>query len=41
MDKTDYLKTISFMGRQFYRELDQEEESCNDDQSVAAESKQF
>ena len=26
--------------RQFYRELDQEEESCNDDQPVAEESKQ-
>ena len=27
--------------RHFYRELDQEEESCDDDQSVAEESKQF
>ena len=27
--------------RQFYRELDQEEERCDDDQSVAEESKQF
>ena len=27
--------------RQFYRELDQEEERCNDDQTVAEESKQF
>ena len=27
--------------RQFYRELDQEEERCNDDQPVAEESKQF
>ena len=27
--------------RQFYRELDQEEEKCNDDQPVAEESKQF
>ena len=27
--------------RQFYRELDQEEEICHDDQSVAEESKQF
>ena len=27
--------------RQFYRELDQEEESCDDDQPVAEESKQF
>ena len=27
--------------RQFYRELDQEEESCHDDQPVAKESKQF
>ena len=26
---------------QFYRELDQEEERCNDDQPVAEESKQF
>ena len=25
--------------RQFYRELDQEEETCHDDQSVAKESK--
>ena len=27
--------------RQFYRELDQEEETCDDDQPVAEESKQF
>ena len=27
--------------RQFYRELDQEEETCDDDQRVAEESKQF
>ena len=27
--------------RQFYRELDQEEERCGDDQPVAEESKQF
>ena len=27
--------------RQFYRELDQGEERCDDDQSVAEESKQF
>ena len=27
--------------RQFYRELDQEEEICDDDQPVAEESKQF
>ena len=27
--------------RQFYRELDQEEERCDDDQHVAEESKQF
>ena len=27
--------------RQFYRELDQEEERCDDDQPVAEESKQF
>ena len=27
--------------RQFYRELDQEEERCDDDQLVAEESKQF
>ena len=27
--------------RQFYRELDQEEERCEDDQPVAEESKQF
>ena len=27
--------------RQFYRKLDQEEKRCNDDQSVAEESKQF
>ena len=27
--------------RQFYRELDQEEERCDHDQPVAAESKQF
>ena len=27
--------------RQFYRELDQEEERCDDDQSVAEETKQF
>ena len=27
--------------RQFYRELDQEEESSNDDQPVAEESKEF
>ena len=27
--------------RQFYRELDQEEEKCDDDQPVAEESKQF
>ena len=27
--------------RQFYRELGQEEERCNDDQTVAEESKQF
>ena len=27
--------------KQFYRELDQEEESCDDDQPVAEESKQF
>ena len=27
--------------RQFYRELDQEEERCDDDQPVAKESKQF
>ena len=27
--------------RQFYRQLDQEEESCDDDQPVAEESKQF
>ena len=27
--------------RQFYRELDQEKESCDDDQPVAEESKQF
>ena len=26
---------------QFYRELDQEEERCDDDQPVAEESKQF
>ena len=26
---------------QFYRELDQEEERCDDDQSMAKESKQF
>ena len=27
--------------RQFYRELDQEEDRCDDDQPVAEESKQF
>ena len=27
--------------RQFYREFDQEQERCDDDQSVAQESKQF
>ena len=27
--------------KQFYRELDQEEERCDDDQPVAEESKQF
>ena len=27
--------------RQFYRELDQEEDRCEDDQSVAEESNQF
>ena len=27
--------------RQFYRELDQEEQRCDDDQLVAEESKQF
>ena len=27
--------------RQFYRELDQEEERCDDDQPVTEESKQF
>ena len=27
--------------RQFYRQLDQEEETCDDDQPVAEESKQF
>ena len=27
--------------RQFYRELDQQEERCDDDQPVAEESKQF
>ena len=27
--------------RQFYREFDQEEERCDDDQPVAEESKQF
>ena len=27
--------------RQFYRELDQEEERCDDDQPVVEESKQF
>ena len=27
--------------RQFYRELDQEEERCDDDQPLAEESKQF
>ena len=27
--------------RQFYKELDQEEERCDDDQPVAEESKQF
>ena len=27
--------------RQFYRDLDQEEERCDNDQSVAEESKQF
>ena len=27
--------------RQFYRELDQKEEGCDDDQPVAEESKQF
>ena len=27
--------------RQFYRELDQEEERCDDDQPMAEESKQF
>ena len=27
--------------RQFYRELDEEEERCDDDQPVAEESKQF
>ena len=27
--------------RQFYRELDQEEERCDDDQSVVEESKHF
>ena len=27
--------------RQFFRELDQEEERCDDDQTVAEESKQF
>ena len=27
--------------RQFYRELDQEEKRCDDDQPVAEESKQF
>ena len=27
--------------RQFYRELDQKEETCDDDQPVAEESKQF
>ena len=32
IDKTDYLKNNQ---RQFYRELDQEEERCDDDQPVA------
>ena len=36
--QTDYLKNNQ---RQFYRELDQEEERCDDDQPVAEESKQF
>ena len=27
--------------KQFYRELDQEEESCDDDQPVTEESKRF
>ena len=36
--KTLYLKIIK---RQFYRELDQEEETCDGDQPVAEESKQF
>ena len=38
IDKTDYLKKNQ---RQFFRELDQEEERCDDDQTVAEESKQF
>ena len=38
IDKTDYLKIIK---GSFIRELDQEEERCDDDQSVAEESKQF
>ena len=37
IDKTDYLKII----KGIYRELDQEEESCDDDQPVAEESKRL
>ena len=38
-----YRQNILFENnqRQFYRELDQEEERCDDDQPVAEESKQF
>ena len=34
-------KTIWKQSKAFYRELDQEEERCDDDQLVAEESKQF
>ena len=38
-----YRQNIIFESnqRQFYRELDQEEERCDEDQPVAEESKQF
>ena len=34
-------KLLENIQRQFYRELDQEEERCDDNQPVAEESKQF
>ena len=34
-------RTLENDQKQFYRELDQEEERCDDDQPMAEESKQF